>query len=332
VVASAQAGPPKVTVIIATYNWSSVLRYSIPSVLEQTFTDFELFVIGDGCTDDSEEVVKSFDDPRVRWHNLPENVGNQYGPHNAGIEMARGEYIAYLGHDDLWLSYHLELLVNKLDQTGAALAHSLVMMIGPRATGLRMLMGPSATGRYARGTPIVPTSQMHRRDVVQKLGGWRDYRTIHLPTDQDIILRVWDESHHIETVKRITAMKFPAIWRKDSYKKKPSDEQAAYWRRLHANRREVLLTELAALTASFLKGKHRDPEFRMPEPPPGAPPGWIVEFWRQFRGVDAMPLTEKDSEEAGPQWAEIRHQWTHADNFRLVLHYGPALLWQAISG
>ena len=51
---------PLVTVITATYNWSSVLRYAIQSVLWQTFADLEMLVIGDGCTDDSGEVVSSF--------------------------------------------------------------------------------------------------------------------------------------------------------------------------------------------------------------------------------------------------------------------------------
>jgi glycosyltransferase involved in cell wall biosynthesis len=58
--------PPRVSVIIATYNWSSVLLYSIGSVLGQTMGDFELLVAGDGCTDDSEQVVSSIADPRVR--------------------------------------------------------------------------------------------------------------------------------------------------------------------------------------------------------------------------------------------------------------------------
>src|SRR5258707_8831106 len=70
-------GQPLVSVIIATYNWSTVLRMAIHSVLWQTGQNFELLVIGDGCTDDSEDVVRSFGDARIHWHNLPVNSGNQ---------------------------------------------------------------------------------------------------------------------------------------------------------------------------------------------------------------------------------------------------------------
>ena len=105
------APPPHVTVILATYDWSTVLPYSIGSALQQTFTDFELLVIGDGCTDDSAEVVARFADRRVRWINLPANMGHQSGPNNEGLRRGRGELVAYLGHDDLWLPHHVELLV-----------------------------------------------------------------------------------------------------------------------------------------------------------------------------------------------------------------------------
>src|SRR5580698_4528947 len=106
---------PRVTVIIPTYNYAEVLPYSIGSVLRQTFTDFELLVIGDHCTDASESVVSAVADERVRWINLKSNVGHQSGPNNEGLNQARGELIAYLGHDDLWLPHHLELLLKTID-------------------------------------------------------------------------------------------------------------------------------------------------------------------------------------------------------------------------
>ena len=88
----------RATVIIPTYNWAPVLPYSIGSVLDQTLTDFELLVVGDGCTDESEGVVRDIarQDSRVRWINLPENTRSQSKPNNEGNRQARGEFVAYL--------------------------------------------------------------------------------------------------------------------------------------------------------------------------------------------------------------------------------------------
>src|SRR5207247_9434455 len=119
---------PSVSVIIPTYNWSSVLPYSIGSVLRQTFTDFELLVVGDGCTDDSEAVVGRVGDPRVEWINLPTNTGHQPEPNNEGLRQARGQFIAYLGHDALRLPHHLSCLISALKQ-GADLAYGMTLYV-----------------------------------------------------------------------------------------------------------------------------------------------------------------------------------------------------------
>ena len=119
---------PRVTVLIPTYNWSTVLPYSIGSVLRQTMPDFELLVVGDGCTDDSQAVVEKIGDPRIRWINLPTNTAHQSGPNNEGLRQARGEFIAYLGHDDLWLPHHLESAIAALDR-GADFTHSLIALV-----------------------------------------------------------------------------------------------------------------------------------------------------------------------------------------------------------
>ena len=88
---------PSVTIIVPTFNWSSVLPFSVGSALRQTFTDFELLVIGDGCTDDSAAVVGALGDERVRWINLATHVGHQSGPNNEGLRQARGGCVAYSG-------------------------------------------------------------------------------------------------------------------------------------------------------------------------------------------------------------------------------------------
>jgi glycosyltransferase involved in cell wall biosynthesis len=215
---------PRVSVIIATYNRSEVLRYAIASVLNQSMDDLELLVVGDGCTDDSGQVVADIGDPRLRWINLPENTGHQSGPNNRGLQEAKGEFVAYLGHDDLWLRHHLACTTRKLEETGAAFAHSLLVSM------------PTAEDRS--GTPIFPKPQfghggppsctVHRRSVTEKIGGWRDYRTLVIAPETDFFNRATAAGFSAVFVPRLTAIKFPASKRKDVYRTR-SDLEQAYW-------------------------------------------------------------------------------------------------------
>src|SRR5919202_2573560 len=154
---SMSTSPPQVTVIIPTYNWSGVLPYPIGSALRQTFSDFEVLVVGDGCTDDSESVVGAVNDRRVRWINLPVNTGHQSEPNNEGLRQARGEIIAYLGHDDLWLPHHLSCLVAALD-AGADLACGITEIIGQ---GESSRVAAPFKLKYTLGDWMPPTGVAH---------------------------------------------------------------------------------------------------------------------------------------------------------------------------
>lgn len=218
------SSPPRVTAIMATYNWSSVLPYSIGSVLRQTLTDFELLVVGDGCTDDSEQVVASLGDPRVRWINLPANTGHQSGPNNEGLRQARGEIIAYLGHDDLWLPHHLALLVAALDR-GADVAAGIVSIVWPD----RSETDPTFFRPELYGYGMPPSGLLYRRPVLESLGGWRDYRELRgTVPDADLLQRAHAAGYRIATVPRLTAIKFPAGARRNVYRERPSHEQAQW--------------------------------------------------------------------------------------------------------
>jgi glycosyltransferase involved in cell wall biosynthesis len=155
---------PLVSIVIATYNWSSVLRYAIESVLRQSYSNWELIVVGDGCTDDSEAVVRSFADPRIRWTNLPENTGSQSAPNNAGIALAKGEYVAYHGHDDLWLPDHLIRLVGALERSGAGIASTAYETVGPPGSNFRVIPFLVYSGSFANRS--TPSSVLHRRASV----------------------------------------------------------------------------------------------------------------------------------------------------------------------
>src|SRR3954453_10858126 len=122
---------PRVTVIIATYNSAHTLACSLKSLRNQSFADFEAWIIGDACSDQSGEIVAGFADSRFNWFNLPHRAGTQSKPNNEGIRRAGGDCIAYLGHDDLWFPWHLESLIQTLDESGADFVHSVTALLGP---------------------------------------------------------------------------------------------------------------------------------------------------------------------------------------------------------
>ncbi len=103
---------PKVSVIIPTYNRAKYIRESIDSVLAQTYQDYEIIVVDDGSTDNTKEIILSYGD-KVRY--FFQDHGNQPLALNFGATKARGEYIAFLDDDDLWVPNKLELQVNILD-------------------------------------------------------------------------------------------------------------------------------------------------------------------------------------------------------------------------
>ena len=270
-----------VSVIIATYNYSAALRCAMASALAQTFPDFELLVIGDGCNDDSAEVAASFQDPRVRWHNLPENSGYQAAPNNTGLKMAQGRYAAYLGHDDLWFPDHLARLVEKIEETGADLVFSLAALIAPDSP-IRVLTGATPSGRYEPGVAIVPSSLLHRIEVAREIGAWRDYREVHTPADQVFVGNAWSAGKRFESVRELTVLKFPAAWRKDIYRDRSAREQEHYLAQLHDP--DLRIRELTATALAYAEGNVRAP-VDFAAAPAGADAGWTVDQWREWKGL-----------------------------------------------
>jgi glycosyltransferase involved in cell wall biosynthesis len=223
---------PQVTVLLPTYNWSSVLRHAVASVLRQSFTDFELLVIGDGCTDDSAQVVAEAGDARVRWIGLPENSGHQSGPNNVGLREARGEIIAYHGHDDLWLPHHLAVMVEALRTSTADLAHSLCFLV-PREDESGWILVPQPE----LGTYAPPLCVVHRKSLTERIGGWRSYRELGTtPPDVELWRRGAVSGAKLTFVPRLTGIKFPASVRRDVYRTRPHREQEAWAARIASDR------------------------------------------------------------------------------------------------
>lgn len=98
---------PIVSVILPTYNRAHLIEQAIQDVLEQTYQDFELIVVDDGSTDNSEEIIKKMSDGRIRYVRHEKNKGAN-AARNTGIVTANGKYIAFQDSDDRWLPEKLE--------------------------------------------------------------------------------------------------------------------------------------------------------------------------------------------------------------------------------
>lgn len=119
-----EADNPLVSVYIPTYNRADLLmQRSVPSVLAQTYKNFELIIVGDHCTDNTEELVKNIADPRIIFFNLPQR-GYRYPPTaenhwlagpvvpaNKALELVSGKWICRIDDDDSWTPGHIEELL-----------------------------------------------------------------------------------------------------------------------------------------------------------------------------------------------------------------------------
>ncbi|MGH7835786.1 MAG: glycosyltransferase family 2 protein [Candidatus Binatia bacterium] len=97
---------PTVSVVIPTYNRARLIGRSVQSVLNQSYSDFEVLVIDDGSTDATAGVLGGFRDQRIRYIRLANNSGAG-AARNVGIRMSRGKFIAFQDSDDEWLSEKL---------------------------------------------------------------------------------------------------------------------------------------------------------------------------------------------------------------------------------
>lgn len=104
----------KVSIILPTYNRRRCIGRAVKSVLNQTYSDFELIIVDDGSTDGTESLISDLQEPRIRYVYNEKNVGTAEA-RNVGIRIANGEYIAFQDSDTVWVEDKLEKQVTYMD-------------------------------------------------------------------------------------------------------------------------------------------------------------------------------------------------------------------------
>jgi len=176
-------GPePLVSVLIPTWNRGALLAgRTLPTVLAQTYRRFEVVVVGDACTDDTEARLLALGDGRVRFVNLPER--GRYpedpllrwmvagtAPLNRALELAKGRWLAYIDDDDTWEPDHLESMLAHARATGAEFVYGAMEFQRSPSEWLRLGAWPPGTGRIPHSATLY---RAYLRFLRYDLEAWR---------------------------------------------------------------------------------------------------------------------------------------------------------------
>lgn len=147
------------------YNASAYIRECIDSVLCQTFTDFELLIVDDGSTDESRDIVRSYDDPRIR---LIENKHDYTGSFNLLLDEAKGVYIARLDNDDIMMPDRLEFQYTYMEEHPEIDILGGSMISFGESEGICTSNGPITLNDLLKGNYLSNPTTMMRRESIKK--------------------------------------------------------------------------------------------------------------------------------------------------------------------
>lgn len=190
---------PLISVIIPVFNGEKTIKETIESVLRQTFTDFEIIVINDGCQDLTVKIVSSIQDSRIHVYSYS-NAGLA-ASRNRGIAHATGEYLAFIDADDMWTSDKLEAQLSALKvNPDAAVAYSWTDYIDEFSQFLRRGSHITANGDIHPHLLVIDflengSNPLIRKQVFSEVGNFDESLTA--AEDWDLLLRLASRYHFV---------------------------------------------------------------------------------------------------------------------------------------
>jgi len=208
--------------------------------------------VGDACTDDTAEMIREIGDPRVRFVNLPQGAGDQSGPNNEGVKLSRGQFLAFLNHDDLWFPDHLEAAVRGLNKTGADLVWPLIVKMDRH--GVFTCGDLNSERRYAPHLSVPASFWVMRRELAQDVGPWRHHRECHASPSQDWLFRAFELGKDLRYIPHLTAIALPSGGRPGAYAKREHLENQILFENIQGDDRyrERVLIMIAEHTSILL--------------------------------------------------------------------------------
>lgn len=199
---------PKVSIVIPTYNRANDLIRALNSVCAQTFSDWEAVVVDNHSTDNTEEVVKSYNDSRIKFFKVHNN-GVIAVSRNLGIKESTGEYIAFLDSDDWWKVNKLEESVRYLSSGADIVYHELYLVKSNeqkyffKKTSTRQVASPVFNDLLIHGNPISNSSVVVRKKFLIDVGGLAIEPDLIAIEDFDAWLKISEMTEHFKLIPKV---------------------------------------------------------------------------------------------------------------------------------
>jgi glycosyltransferase involved in cell wall biosynthesis len=226
---------PLVSIVIPTYNHAPMLQRALATVIEQTYQNWNAIVVNNYSTDNTLEVVASFNDPRIQCVNFRNN-GVIGASRNEGIALATGKYVAFLDSDDTWFPTKIEKCVASLENGSDLVCHA-EYWIDESGNSRLVAYGPSEAATHHnliyKGNRISTSATMVRATLLKEVNGFDVSPELISTEDYDLWIRLAAKSS-----------KFAFI-------DEPLGEYHRHDNNVSANIEKHLMAELALLAKHF---------------------------------------------------------------------------------
>lgn len=207
-----------------THDRPDVIGFAVASVLKQDMPDFELLIVGDGCSPETIDVVESIRDDRIRFLHYPKAPAFGYANRNRAMREARGDLIAYCADDDLLFSDHISLLIKHMPEAcrlvyAKALWVSTDGIVAPLLTNLENRDELAYFMTVANSLPA--PCFMYRRSAVPQIDSWPE--DVNIAADWRLWQRIIERNgaHAVRYCRTPTVLHFSARRTESRYSKMP---------------------------------------------------------------------------------------------------------------
>jgi glycosyltransferase involved in cell wall biosynthesis len=185
---------PLISVVIPTYNHAAFLKEAIDSVLSQTYSNYEIVIVNNFSEDNTIEVVEGYQNPSIHLYNFSNN-GVIAASRNYGIKQAKGEFIALLDSDDIWLPQKLEKQLAMFNKYSELLLVSTNMSTFPggKHNYLKLKHDTNLSFKkllVSKENPVLNSSVMIKKNVIDYVGLLDENSGIRAVEDYDYWLRI----------------------------------------------------------------------------------------------------------------------------------------------